>query len=144
MDKKALFIIVLLAIIAAAAIACLMSEPFSESLYSFGVDYLGPNIVSGATTVVTAPLAWGAQSLAYGAVIWAVIGITVAVMYTVGRLSWSRWKSKPSLPKVTVQRPYQDQLSTPELYTQPPASKQPVLTEPAKEEVIEAEPKPAA
>lgn len=139
MDKKALLIIVLLGIVTGVAVACLMSEPFKENLYSFGVDYLGPNIVSGVSTVLTAPLAWGAQSITTAAITWSVI-ITigmVGIFVVAKRLVWNKVKTKQIIPKVTLNK-YQDQLSTPELYTE--VKTQPTAQTAVKEEVKEAEP----
>jgi peptidoglycan/LPS O-acetylase OafA/YrhL len=83
MRKLAWFVIIVLIVALAIAVACAYSPPFSATVYDFGVNTVGASIVNGVTGLMTGMMAWGSANLAQAAAVFFGVGIGFTVLWLV-------------------------------------------------------------
>jgi hypothetical protein len=93
--KLGLTIIFLSFILLAIAAAAFAIPEFGQALHDFGANTLGPSMMGALTAVVCTPLAWGAETLLYGVVVWVAIAVTVSILWIlIFKRAWEVAKNK--------------------------------------------------
>ena len=122
-----------------SVILSLAIPPIGQSLHGFFIEFLGPNIVNGATGIAITIMQWGSTGFLPAFTIFIVDGIVflvLGVLFT--RFVWAKrpgWMG--NTPKPVTTAPLQSQLNTPDLYVpkqQTPPPPAPIPTPQTKPE----------